>query len=197
MAKKALKIIKGSTLSETFRYESPKKIYKTISNISNSAPMIITSVGHSLPLNWRVKVTNVVGMVEINDTENYLEGTAISPNTIEINSVNAVGFKAYISGGVLEYNQPINLTGVSAALQVRESIDSESVLLELTSFNGGIVIDPTNSTITIYMSAAASSILSWDKGVYSLELTFMDGTVLPLLEGNVTVLKEITRAGAI
>lgn len=196
MAKKALKIIKGSTLSETFRYESPKKVYRTISNISNSAPMVITSTAHSLPLNWRVKVTNVVGMTEVNDSENYLEATTLTADTIEINSVNAVGFKTYVSGGVLEYNQPINLTNVSAVLQVRENIDSTTVLLELTSFNGGIVIDPINSTITLYMSAATSSLLSWDKGVYSLELTFIDGTVLPLLEGNVSVLKEVTRATA-
>lgn len=193
MAKKSLKITRGSTLSETFRYESPHKIYKPITNISNAAPMVITSVGHGLPEKWRVKVTNVAGMVEINSVENYLEAAKLTADTMEINSVNAVGFKPYVSGGILEYNQPINLTGVSAMLQVRENIDSNEILLELSTDNNGIVIDPTNSTITISMSSAATSMIAWDKGVYSLELTFLDGTVITLLEGQVTVLKEVTR----
>lgn len=193
MAKKALKITKGSTLADTFRYESPKRIYKPITNISNSAPLTITAIGHELPAAWRVKVTNVVGMTDINSTENYLEATKLTADTIEINSVNAVGFKPYISGGILEYNQPIDMTSVSAVLQVRETIDSPTVLLELSTQNGGIVIDVPNSTITIYMSAASTSLLTWEKGVYSLELTFYDGTVIPILEGQAIVYKEVTR----
>jgi hypothetical protein len=193
MAKKALKIIKGTTLSETFRYESPKRVYKTISNISNSAPMIITSTDHGLPLNWRIKLTNVGGMVEVNDAENYLEATALTTSTIEINSVNAVGFKTYTTGGILEYNQPVDLTGVTAALQVRETIGSASTLLSLNTQNGGIVINASNCTITINMSALDTAQISWLKGVYSLELTFPDTTVISILEGAVSVSNEVTR----
>lgn len=193
MAKQTLKITKGSTLSNTFRYESPKKIYKPITNISNTAPMVITATAHGLPNAWRVKVTNVVGMVEINNPDEYLEATKLTNDTIEINSINAVGFKPYASGGILEYNQPIDLTGVYAELQVRETIDSPTTLLTLSTQNGGIVINGSNATITIFMSAAATSLLTWTKGVYSVELTFADGTVETFLEGNISTIKEVVR----
>jgi hypothetical protein len=194
MAKQALKIIKGSTLSNTFRYESPKKLYRPITNISNTAPMVITAVAHDLPDAWRVKVTNVVGMGEINNQEEYLEATKLTADTIEINSINAVGFKTYVSGGILEYNQPINLTGVSAEMQVRLKVDDTGVLTTLSTQNGGILIDGDNGTLTIYMSAANTSMLDWAKGVYSLELTFPDGTVELFLEGSVSTIKEVVRA---
>ncbi len=192
MSKKALKITRGSTFLETFRWETPKKLYKIITDVTNSAPVIITSVDHGLPEYWRGKISNVLGMTELNSSESYYELTKLTSDTIEINSVNSVGFKAYISGGILEIPEPVNLTGYSARMQVRADVDSDTVLLELTTDNSGIILDTVNSTIAISVAATDSADISWDSGVYSLEL--VSGSVVSvLLEGSVTILKEVTR----
>ena len=193
MAKQSLKIKKGSTLQEIFRWETSKKIYKVITGISNAAPVVITSTAHGLPASWRGKITNVVGMTDINDADTYREITKIDANTLEINSINSVGYKAYVSGGILEYPEPVNLSGFTARMQVRSDVDSETVLLELTTENGGILIDSANSTIKLYLSAFSTAAITWEKGIYSLELTSSSGVVTELLEGNITMLKEISR----
>ena len=65
------KIYQGTTVSEVLRWESTVKVYKPITAITKSAPVVITSINHSLPIDWRVKITSVLGMLDINDTNNY------------------------------------------------------------------------------------------------------------------------------
>lgn len=191
-AKVNLTIYQGSTFSEVLRWESPTKVYKPITNITQAAPAVITSTAHGAPNGWRVKVTNVVGMTQINSTDTYRKATVLSSSSIELNEINAVGYTAYTSGGILEYNLPVDLTGYTARMQIRAKLDATEVLDELTTENSGIVIDNVNKTITISILAADTTLYTWISGVYSLEL-IVGTTVTTLLTGNVSVKKEVTR----
>ena len=102
-AKINFKMYQGSTFSELLRWESSRKIYKSITGITQAAPCIITAASHGVPNGWRVKVTNVVGMKEINSTDTYNTATFVDANSIELNGINSVGYTAYTSGGILEY----------------------------------------------------------------------------------------------
>lgn len=70
-------------------------------------------------------------------------------------------------------------------------------LLELTTANGGIIFDTT--TLTLYLSAAATAALTFNGGRYDLELV-VDAVVSPaaveqvdkLLTGLVKVTGEVT-----
>ena len=193
-AKLNLTIYQGSTFSEILRWESPTKVYKTITGITQAAPAIITSTAHGIPDGWRVKVTNVIGMTQINSTDTYRKATLLSSSTIELNEINAVGYTAYTSGGVLEYNAPIDLTGYTARMQIRAKLEDAVALFELTTedLNNGIVINNTNKTISLNISATNTAAFTWLTGVYSLEL-ISGTTVSTLITGNVTVKKEVTR----
>ena len=193
-AKLNLTIYQGSTFSEVLRWESPTKVYKTITGITQAAPAIITSTAHGIPDGWRVKVTNVIGMTQINSTDTYRKATLLSSSTIELNEINAVGYTAYTSGGVLEYNAPIDLTGFTARMQIRAKLEDAVALFELTTedLNNGIVINNTNKTISLNISATNTAAFTWLTGVYSLEL-ISGTTVSTLITGNVTVKKEVTR----
>lgn len=92
-----------------------------------------------------------------------------------------------------EAGQPIDLTGYAARLQVRERHDSQAVLLELTTENGGITIDGPAGTLTLHLSAAASAALTWERGVYDLEIVSPSGVVTRLLEGSALTRPEVTR----
>lgn len=87
----------------------------------------------------------------------------------------------------------INLTGYSAKMQIRKSAASDEVLLELSTTNGRITLGTTNGTITLIFSPATTSALTWSRGKYDLELTSGSGDVTRLLEGEITVSKEITK----
>lgn len=54
-----LKVYQGATFREPLRWESSTKVYKPISGITKSAPIVINAVGHGIPVGWRTKVTNV------------------------------------------------------------------------------------------------------------------------------------------
>lgn len=188
------KLYQGSTFQEVLRWETSTKAYKTISSITKAAPVVITAVAHGIPVGWRARVTNVLGMKEINSSEGeYYTVTDTTTDTITINSINALGYSTYTSGGVVEYNQPTDLSGFTARMQVREKITSTDVLLELTTENGGIIIDNTAKTITLLSTATATAAFSFISGVYSLEMVSPTGIVTPFITGSIQVIQEVTR----
>jgi hypothetical protein len=89
---------------------------------------------------------------------------------------------------------PIDLTGYEARMQIRESVDSETVLLELTTepANGRLTINGAAGTVAALVSATDTSAIAWTEGVYDLEL--VDGlNVSRPLYGKVRVSPEVTR----
>ena len=188
------KIYQGSTFNEVLRWESSTKVYKTISSITKTAPVVITTTEpHEVPDGWRVKITNVLGMKEINSDTNYNVVSNTTASTLEINDINAVGFTAFTGGGVLEYNKPTDLTGFTARMQIREKITSAEVILSLTTENSGIVINNTTKTITLNISATDTASLNFTTAVYSLELVSPTGVVTPFINGNISLVQEVTR----
>jgi hypothetical protein len=187
-----LKVYQGSTFRETLRWESALKVYAPITNISKSAPMVVTAANHGVPVGWRVKISGALGMKEANTGDNYLITSEVASNTVTFNSVNALNYTTYTGGGVLEYNQPVDLAGYTARMQIREKITSDTVLESLTSSNGKILLDNTNKSISLIISATTTAAYIWKTGVYSLELE-KDGAVIPLIYGSVSVEPEVTR----
>ena len=186
------KIYQGSTFAEVLRWESSTKVYKPITAITIAAPVVITAASHGIPVGWRTKVTNVVGMTQINSSDVYQIVTAADTNTVTLNAVNSLGYTAYTSGGVLEYNQPVSLSGVTARMQIRDKVTSTTYIDELTTENGKIVVDDALKTITILLSAAVTAAYTFTTAVYSLE-TISGTVVTPLIYGSITLDKEITR----
>ena len=186
-----LKIYQGATFGQVFRWESATKIYKNITSISKAAPTVVGAVAHGLVVGWRAKITNVLGMKEIN-SQDYRIVTAVTTDTATFNELNSLDYTTYTSGGVLEYNQPNILTGVTARMQIREKLSSTVVIQDLTTENGMIVIDTIKNTITISISAILTSSYTFNSAVYSIEL--INGTVItPFVYGDITLVKEITR----
>ena len=97
-ARISYRIYQGSTFKETLRWESETKQYATISGITKAAPCVITTAStHSIPLNWRIRVTGVTGMKDINlaSTTDYYLVTSKTTNRIPISFTNSslkIGF---------------------------------------------------------------------------------------------------------
>ena len=91
-------------------------------------------------------------------------------------------------------SRPVNLTGYTARLQIRESASSPAVLLELSTSNGRINLTPTAGIIELYVSDEdTTAITSWSKAVYDLLMFASNGEQIRLLEGNVTVSPGVTQ----
>ena len=88
---------------------------------------------------------------------------------------------------------PVNLTGCTAKMYVKEKVNSVATLLELTTENGGIVLGGILGSIEFCkLSALATSQITWTAGVYDLKIIFPDGTVKRKIAGNIIISPQIT-----
>jgi hypothetical protein len=187
-----LKIYQGSTFKQILRWESSTKVYVPITNITKSAPIVITAPNHNIPVGWRARVTNAGGMKEVNLLD-YNIVTQTTQDTVTFNQVNSLAYSTYTSGGVLEYNQPVSLAGLTARMQLREKLQSETVIYELNTGNGGVVFDEEYMTITITIPDDVTENFSFISAVYTLELQYPNGDTSTFAKGSVSLEKEVTR----
>ena len=91
-------------------------------------------------------------------------------------------------------NKPIIFTGYTARMQVRPSISSSTVLLELTTENGGIELGDTDGSIALYVDDALMATIPEGLYKYDFELVApsADLYVYKLLQGNFAVRSEVT-----
>lgn len=89
--------------------------------------------------------------------------------------------------------KPIDLTGYTARMQVRETYESQTVSVELTTENGRISLDPLKGEVNLTIDAESTAELSPGLFVYDLELVSEELEVTRLLEGNFNVRPEVTR----
>ena len=85
----------------------------------------------------------------------------------------------------------VNLTGYTAKMQIRESTDSPTVTLELSTANSKIVLGGALGTITITAQAADMNFSG--RYVHDLELTSSGGAVTRLTMGMMIVRPEVTK----
>lgn len=86
---------------------------------------------------------------------------------------------------------PWNLTGYTAAMQVRPFLESTTKIFDLTSGNG-ITLGGSNGTVTVSISAQDMTNATAGRHVYDLELT-TGSTVTKILTGRFTIIPEVTR----
>lgn len=89
-------------------------------------------------------------------------------------------------------NVPVNLTGYTAAMQLRQNYNSELADLTLTTANGGITITGATGTIVISATATQTGLLTPGFYVYDLELT-SGSNISRLIQGQITVAEQVTR----
>ena len=85
-----------------------------------------------------------------------------------------------------------DLSGHTARMQVRRTIDSASAMVQLTTANNGLTIDDGTGSITIFMSNAVTASLA-TSGVYDLEIIDSNGYVSRVVQGTFTLNREVTK----
>jgi len=88
---------------------------------------------------------------------------------------------------------PIDLTGATAELYIKEQISSMTNLVMLSTATSDIVLGGALGTIEIIISSAISSSFEFNSAVYGLEVTFPNGDVKRVVRGTVTSFDEVVR----
>lgn len=185
-----IEITKGSTYTETLLWLSENDAFLTATGATMAAPAKLTITNHGLLTGQPIKLECVTpsshplngfeGVVEVEDA-----------NTLILPTVNAHCYPAITGTFVVRYGTRFNLTGYVARMQVRTR--EGTLILDLTTENGGIAIDPTSYEIAITVSAAQTAALTITRGVFDLEVEAPDGEVTKLTRGAVVVRDEVTK----
>lgn len=191
----------GETFTHVIMWATDEIVYKPITAVPSVAPLRLTVPSHELVTDVPVAVTAVKGMAELNaeidedgsvDDASYMPATRIDQDTIELNGINAAGFKSYVSGGYIQYMKPVDLGSYTKArMTIRDRVGG-TALMELTSDDGDIVINDTTKKITVTISDEDTAAITWKRGVYDIEIESDDGSVIRLDWGTVEVSREIT-----
>lgn len=89
---------------------------------------------------------------------------------------------------------PVDLLTMSAAMQVRKSLEAAEPMLTLTTEpGGGITLGGATGQIILNASASTMSALKAGSYYYDLEVTSATGVVIRLLQGKFTITREVTR----
>jgi hypothetical protein len=88
---------------------------------------------------------------------------------------------------------PLDLLGCSLRMQIRKTVEDSTVLVELSSSNGKIII--VDAALGIFkLSLTGNETLNLKSGVYDIELTFVDSTIVPkVLSGEFIADLTVTR----
>jgi len=91
--------------------------------------------------------------------------------------------------------KPILFSGYTARMQVRPSVDSDTVVLSLTTENGRIELGDTDGSIALYIDDVTMMSIPEGIYVYDLELVAPSSNlfVYKILQGNFAVRSEVTR----
>ena len=97
----------------------------------------------------------------------------------------------------VEYTQedgvtPIDLTGASAKMQVRDTKGGSKLAVSLTSPSNGITIDGPNGTLNIIMTPTQTNKLFYPKSSYDVMVIDSNGNKIKLLEGFMTLSRSVT-----
>jgi hypothetical protein len=89
---------------------------------------------------------------------------------------------------------PFDLTGYSASMQIRRTIDSPTPQITLTDSNGRIEIQSASvaNAIRLTLSPEETALVETD-GVYDIEIEDNSGVVSRILKGTVTLSRQVTR----
>ena len=93
------------------------------------------------------------------------------------------------TGPVGSMLQPINLTGYSASMKIKQYAGGNVVYYDASA---NITLGGTSGVITIEIPSTDTSSFTWYVGVYTLFLTDTSGVTTDLLSGKVQVCTSVT-----
>ena len=174
-------IDQGADWFITYIYKQPAEITDIT---SNGTTVVFTAVnGFSAG-----QIVSIDGVLP--SQYNFQNVTVNSATTSQFTITNgATG--TYISGGLA--TAPVNITGYTAALQLRSNPSDATAVLSLTS-SDGITITGNSGRIDVHATAAKTTIIDEGPYVYDLEITDpSSGVVTRVAQGQAIVSAEVTR----
>jgi len=143
---------------------------------------------------WSAYNTGTVNIVEYPSSSTIQLQTTPTTNTIDAYPSQTNTLNMYIVNGstfskIITWNsagEPVNLTGYTAEMLIKNSLSSDSAIFTLSTSNERIALGGEAGTIALNISSEDTSTITVGTYVYTLTLT-SGSTVKRLLEGTMSV----------
>ena len=175
-------IDQGADWYATFIYKQPAQI----TNITGDGTTVTFTAVNGFTAGQTVSIDGVLPWVyNLQD----VTISAVTPTSFQV--VNGATGN-YISGGIA--TAPVDITGFSAALQLRSTPNSPTAVLDLTTANGGIDIpNGTDGVINVHATATQTGAIDEGPYVYDLEITSPYNIVTRVSQGQAVISAEVTQ----
>jgi hypothetical protein len=175
-------INQGANWFINFQYKQPA----TITNITSNGTTVSFTATNGF---FGGQTVNISGVLP---SQYNFQAATIASVTGSSFTVTNPATGTYISGGIATV--PINLTGYTAALQIRSLPEDPTAVLSLSTGGNGITIPtPTDGTVEVQATAAQTRAIIPGTYYYDIEITSTGGIVYRLAQGQVVVSAEVTR----
>ena len=192
-----IEICQGKTFRLSFRVPGEPD-FLPITNITQAAPAVLTVASHGLSDGWKVALEDVQGMTEINSpvtpsrTTDYWDVVVIDADHISLskagNLLNSISYSAYVSGGVLRYSKPQDLTGAAVRMAVKNADGDVIATTDGNTPNITATITIEECRVELEMTATDTALLAaMTGGTHASEIEYPDGTVDGCMYGAATV----------
>lgn len=173
-------IDQGADWYATFIYKQPAEI----TNITSNGTTVTFTASNGFTAGQTVSIDGVIP--NIYNLQNVTVATANATQFTVTNGATGI----YISGGFA--TAPVNITGWTAALQLRSLPSSPDAVLSLATGGQGITI--TGLTGTVNVHATANQTRNIDPGMYYYDLELTSGGITTrLAQGQAEISAEVTR----
>jgi hypothetical protein len=199
MEKLSIELRRGASANIPIRIETGTLAFKSITGMSNTAPLRVTCVGHGLPEGWRVAFMNTP-WDEINTAWDSMNDSAlraitvVTADTFDVVGLNSAGFTTYTSGGQIAYYPSLDLSQFSSARMDIKTKVGGTLLGSYTTANGLLQLDTVNKVVRFIPTVADTLLLKAGSWVFDMELVTAGGDVTAACspDSTVTVLPEVT-----
>jgi hypothetical protein len=173
-------IDQGANWFITFIYKQPA----SITNVTGNGTTVTYTATNGFASGQTVSIDGV--QPSIYNLQDVTINNATSSQFTVTNGATGI----YISGGLA--TAPVNITGYTAALQIRSLPQSPTAVLSLTT-GSGITITGSTGTIAVTATAAQTGAIDQGPYYYDLEITSSTGIVTRVAQGQVVVSAQVTR----
>lgn len=185
----------GATFNYTFHWYAGGKFMAPIEEITVGYPTRIKVTGHGLPTvsDTPVIISGVDGC-DILNSEDLGIDEAIYVDVDHFDMPQSTVADTWIPGtGEITYHKPSDINGFTARMQIREKWHSKTVIHELTTENGGIVLTVEDASIELTILPIDTATFLFNEAVYDIEMIAPSGVITRVIEGTITLHKEVTK----
>jgi hypothetical protein len=191
-------VAQGKTFQRVLRWGREPYQYRTVEAVTRDGALRLKSTAHGIPDGWMVALNGLRGMPELNARNqppsrgDLYKATLIDADTIELNEISGARYGAWRGGGDIQFLSPVNVTGMSARMDIRSH--RGDLLFRAEPGDGRLTVDAALHGVVMRLPQTDTSAFDWACGVYEIEIS--DGTdVFMLAFGEITVKKEVTIDG--